>query len=557
MVGSPEFLRSNHVQINDNNFVQENFDQDELIDTCVYINTNNENNLCNLNNVIDFRRYSNYNNIIRITAWINRFVSNLKLKVKKKKILTKPTLQVNELKEAEKLLMKANQYDFRCNISRENEVKFRNLNVKLDDENIFCCEGRLQFAPISKEAKSPILLNEKHPLTKLIIIDIHRSNKHISVKYTLNEFRQRYWMFCGRRIIRNIIRACVICRKRSCKSYQYPPTPPLTPLRLNDSRPFFTTGIDNFGPVYVRNIYFVENDTMHKAWVTLYTCAASRAICLDVVPSCSAASFINSFKRIISRRGCPDNVISDNAGNFDCTETDNFVASRKVEWHKNLPLAPWHGGFFKRLVKNVKDLLIKELGHNRLSFEELQTLLFEIEAILNNRPLTYQYPTDLQSCLSPNHLLFGRSLQLSSIQSSPLSINVDFVEYSKRVKTIIDRFWNQWRNEYLLDLRETHKHYCTNKHQPIIQINDVVLIHSEKLPRSMWRIGIVIELLKGKMDNSIRGAIVRLPNKTELRRPVNKLYPIEYVRKPAEKETLRTRREAAVLGELKRRFGHQ
>ena len=65
-----------------------------------------------------------------------------------------------------------------------------------------------------------------------------------------------------------------------------------------------------------------------------------------------------------------------------------------------------------------------------------------------------------------NHLLFGRTFQLSSIQSSPLSVNVDFVEYSNRVKTITNRFWNQWRNEYLLDLKEAHK---------LVQINTNLL----------------------------------------------------------------------------------
>ena len=70
----------------------------------------------------------------------------------------------------------------------------------------------------------------------------------------------------------------MIYRKRRCKSHGYPPSPPLTPLRLDNLRPCFAAGIDNFGPVIVRNIYFVENDIMHKAWVALYTCAASRAI---------------------------------------------------------------------------------------------------------------------------------------------------------------------------------------------------------------------------------------------------------------------------------------
>ena len=121
------------------------------------------------------------------------------------------------------------------------------MNVKLDEEGILRCEGHLKFAPIPQETRSPILLNDKHLLSKLITLNIHESNKHISAKYTLNEFRQKFWLLCGRRIVRNIIRACVTCRKRHCKSYRYPPSPPLTPLRLNYLRPFFTVGIHIFG----------------------------------------------------------------------------------------------------------------------------------------------------------------------------------------------------------------------------------------------------------------------------------------------------------------------
>ena len=161
--------------------------------------------------------------------------------------------------------MKANQFEFHLTDLSDNNSKFRDLNVKLDEEGILRCEGPLKFAPILQETRSPILLNEKHTLSKLIILIIHESNKRSSAKYALNEFRQKFWLLCGRRIVRNIIRACVTCCKRHCKSYRYPLLPPLTLLRLNDLRPFFTVEIGNFGPVFIRNIYFVENDTMHKA----------------------------------------------------------------------------------------------------------------------------------------------------------------------------------------------------------------------------------------------------------------------------------------------------
>ena len=95
---------------------------------------------------------------------------------------------------------------------------------------------------------------------------------------------------------------------------------------------------------------------------------------IDLVPSLDSVSFIRSFRRFISRRGCPSNVISDNGKIFVSVETKRFVSSTGVNWITNLPLAPWHRGFFERLVKSTKTLLQKQLEKSRLNYEELQTI---------------------------------------------------------------------------------------------------------------------------------------------------------------------------------------
>ncbi|GBN68016.1 hypothetical protein AVEN_95960-1 [Araneus ventricosus] len=59
----------------------------------------------------------------------------------------------------------------------------------------------------------------------------------------------------------------------------------------------------------------------------------------------------------------------------------NRFSSRKT-------LLKW-GGFYERLVKTVKEPLRKVLGKALLTFEELTTILSEVEIIVNNRPLTY------------------------------------------------------------------------------------------------------------------------------------------------------------------------
>ena len=68
--------------------------------------------------------------------------------------------------------------------------------------------------------------------------------------------------------------------------------PSLTKLQLADTQPFSTTGVDNFGPVYVRNMFNRNDCEMRNVWVTLYTCASTRNMILDVVPSLAAESLI-------------------------------------------------------------------------------------------------------------------------------------------------------------------------------------------------------------------------------------------------------------------------
>ena len=106
-----------------------------------------------------------------------------------------------------------------------------------------------------------------------------------------------------------------------------------------------------------------NDDKMYKAWVTLYTCASTGAILLDLVPRPN--SFINSFRRI-ARGGCPNNIISDNG------KTQSFATNLGINWDLNLPLAPWRGGFIECLVRSTKTLLKKDLKNFRLSYDEMQ-----------------------------------------------------------------------------------------------------------------------------------------------------------------------------------------
>ena len=556
----PMFLKKETFEINKSDDLQQTLPEEKASTT---VNASTTNVTFSANNVFDFKSFSSYKKLQRTTAWVLRFIRNVKAKVERKTLDLSRILKSLELLNAEKVLVKANQEEFISYSGKESVDKFKQLNVKVDQDGILRCYGRLQNAPLPPETVNPILLDSKHSLAKLIVNYYHTSRKHVLVKQTLTELRTKFWICKGRSFVRNVVSKCVTCRKLHGKSYRYPENPSLSALRLSDVRSFYATGVDNFGPVYLKTIY--GRNTSYKAWVTLYTCASSRAILLDLVPQIDSKCFVRSFNRLIARRGCPNHMISDNGKNFVSIDTQTYIANSGIEWHFNLPLAPWHGGFFERLVRSVKELLRKELDKSRLNYEQLFTVLLEVEFILNNRPLTYVYPNDLEECVTPNHLLFGRKLNAEALNSNVAYDSHENADYNT-VANIIDNFWKRWLKEYVVNLREEHK-FQRNHRQPSPEVSDVVLIMDENQPRTMWRMGTIVETIPSA-DNQIRGAVVRSSTGSILKRPINKLIPIEYVRHDCEtnatSETdqldqpentvLKPQREAAVLGDLRRKF---
>ena len=78
-------------------------------------------------------------------------------------------------------------------------------------------------------------------------------------------------------------------------------------------------------------------------------------------------------------------------GNHSLAKMSKTSASKNIVWKFNLERAPWQGGFFERLVQSIKRPLRKIGGNARLRYNEMLTVLCEIEQIVNNRPLTYVY----------------------------------------------------------------------------------------------------------------------------------------------------------------------
>ena len=176
------------------------------------------------------------------------------------------------------------------------------------------------------------------------------------------------------------------------------------------------------------------------------------------------------------------------------------------------------------------------LGNTRLSYKELLTELIEIESILNSRPITYVSTEDCKEAVTPSHLIYGRRLL-----SLPITENSeekdknweasasDINRRQKHLQRLLDHYWRRWKNKYLLELSHRQRN-STRSNSESINPDDIVIVHDENRARGLWRSGKVMTVVCGK-DGNVRGATERVAEQgkkpTSIRRPLQKLYPIE------------------------------
>ena len=143
-------------------------------------------------------------------------------------------------------------------------------------------------------------------------------------------------------------------------------------------------------------------------------------------------------------------------------------------------------------------------------FEELKPVLFEVELIINNIPLTYIYPNNIETCWTRNHFLFGRQLMYSTNTTSTVVRNLTLLSSTTdKINCIISHFLDRWRHEYLVNSRETQRTLKLNINSKKVYVNDFMLVFYEKVPRHFWRIAIVTWVLP-RRDSEIWGANLRI-----------------------------------------------
>ena len=480
--------------------------------------------------IIKAERYSSLDKLLRVTAYVIRFVKLLKQRICPENVESfDPEITTEEIMFAENLWIRSEQSKLK---KEENFVK-REMSLRIyeDDQGVLRSRTRIsENLKLNFNERHPIILRKLSHLTKLIVWKSHENVKHLKLEATLNDVRTRFWIVQGRRVVRSILRNCTTCNKLNSRPLLPPPSPDLPAYRVSFDVPFEVTGVDFAGPLYTKN---VNEKRSKKCYILLFTCAATRLVHLEITSDLSAEPLILALRRFTARRGSSKMYISDNFKTFKSSDVKAFLRNKRIKWQFILDKAPNWGGFYEKMIGITKSCLKKTIGQACLSMEELYTVMMEVENVLNSRPLTYLCSENFQESLTPNHLLYGRSLnQRNESSTVETQLADDLRGRVRHVQTVLNHFHQRFYKEYITSLREKHQ-YIQNKTTVSCpaRVGEVVLIKEDVKPRIRWRKGKIEELIVGA-DGRTRGATLRVyqerSNKTTLiNRPLQRIIPLE------------------------------
>ena len=390
--------------------------------------------------------------------------------------------------------------------------KLKKLFPFIDNDGVLRVTGRIQEAPLPYCQRHPAILPKNCPLTDLIIRYAHIEVCHGGFELTKAYLRQQgYWVLQEHDQVRVIIDKCRVCnRLKLFRQEQLMGNLPAE--RLHPSFPFNMTAVDYAGPIIVRPYKGTkvmtrstsgEVQPKHKGWIALFICMTTKAIHLEVVSDCTSESFLLAFHRFVGRRGLPQLMYSDNGTTFQgvmtkylkianvIRENEKYVRDKYVDkgliWKFSPPYTPHYGGLHEANIKSMKSHLHKVLKDQPLTYEEYATVLVNIEACLNSRPLCPIYQNEVTDVLTPGHFLIGRALKAPPLQEHALT---SLQERNKQVLKYADDITKKWKTDVLNDWTQRKKWQGKKINY---KIGDIVMIKHCKLPRNKWPIGIIVK----------------------------------------------------------------
>lgn len=470
-------------------------------------------------------KYESYTKLLRVTAYIRRFIHNFKNKYihKQNNNLTGP-LSCEEIRSARlNLISIIQQYHFSSEIKillknqpLPKSSNILNLNPFLDENNVLRVGGRLRNSEYDFDTKHQILIPHNHHFTDLLFRDYHVKNYHAGPNLLVSLVRQTFWPINAKQKAKKIVHNCVKCFK-SKPVIANQIMGDLPKDRIKPCIPFNVTGVDFCGPFFIKNKY-QRNSPQIKVYVAVFVCFTTKALHLEVVSDLTSESFIACLRRFIARRGKCSKLWSDNGTNFcgannalkkefkqflsedNFGKINKFLVTEEIDWNFIPPRSPNFGGLWESSVKSFKTHFKKIATNANLYYEEFNTIVIQIEGILNSRPLypMSDDPNDPQ-VLTPGHFLRGAALNAPP-EPSITHIPTNHLSRWQRVSQMVQLFWKKFSVEYLHNLQVRHKWKVSKNN---IQIGDICLIKDENISPQYWMLGRIVKIMYGN-DSHVR-----------------------------------------------------
>ncbi|XP_052742136.1 uncharacterized protein LOC128198001 [Bicyclus anynana] len=470
-------------------------------------------------NLINFDRFSKFNRLKRTVAYMLRFIEACKGRRSKTDFLTDTELS-KSLRVIVSMVQRESFPEYETLIQKKSLPKKSALikfNAFLDENNLLRVGGRLGNSEFSYDKKYPLILQSTHRFTKLLFEHEHTKLMHAGPQLLLASIRDVYWPIGGRNLAKAIYRRCIKCTRMKGKVVA-PIMGNLPQQRLTPGGfPFESVGIDYAGPISSASRQG-RGCRILKVYIAIFICLTTKAIHLELVSDLTSNSYISTIKKFISRRGKPRHLSSDNGKSFigayndlarflqdNSSSLSSDFANEGIDFHFIPAYSPHFGGIWEAGVKSVKFHLYRVLGNCNFTFDELYTVLTQIEAILNSRPLTplSSDPDDF-TALTPGHFLIGRPLTGLPVKDYQ-EIKTNHLSRYHRIEQLRQHFWARWTKEYVSELQIRTKWQVPT--QPM-QINSLVLLKEDHLPPLKWKLGRIVALYPGK-DNVARVADVK------------------------------------------------
>ena len=252
------------------------------------------------------------------------------------------------------------------------------------------------------------------------------------------------------------------------------------------------------------------------------------------------SAFICALRRFFALQGHAKLLRCDRGTNFIGAKTElgeavselndkkveKFVTEYGCKWKFNLPRASHFGGVWERQINTIRrvlDAMFAELGKPQLTHELLITLMAEVVAIVNARPIS-ALPSDPDDPLplSPAMLLTMKTRPAGPPPGQFLRPDIYAHGRQRRVQFLAEQFWTRWQREYLQSLQPRRKWTETQRD---LHVRDVVLMRDESQHRNDWPLGRISEAIRSEDDRvrKVKVDVVRDGERKTYLQPIKEL----------------------------------